>query len=139
VGALRILRETADILLEAVPKGLSMPNLVRDMKSIGGIQDVHDLHVWSITSNMYALSCHALIENLPPSDSSSILQSLNSMLSAKYHIDHATIQFECDPHQGTFCSVNGLYCQMEECNNNHHHTEQSEIAQGPDWRDVQVR
>src|SRR5713226_870272 len=139
VGALRILRETADILLEAVPKGLSMPNLVRDMKSIGGIQDVHDLHVWSITSNMYALSCHALIENLPPSDSSSILQSLNAMLSEKYHIDHATIQFECDPHQGTFCSVNGLYCQMEECNNNHHHTEQSEIAQGPDWRDVQVR
>jgi cobalt-zinc-cadmium efflux system protein len=114
VGALRILRETADILMEAVPKGLSMPNLVRDMKSIGGIQDVHDLHVWCITSNMYALSCHALIENLPPSDSSSILQSLNAMLSEKYHIDHATIQFECDPHQGTFCSVNGLYCQMEE-------------------------
>ena len=139
VGALRILRETADILMEAVPKGLSMANLVRDMKSIDGVQDVHDLHVWSITSNMYALSCHALIENLPPSDSSSILQSLNSMLSKKYHIDHATIQFECDPHQGTFCSVNGLYCQMEECNNNHHHTEQSEIAQGPDWRDVQVR
>src|SRR6266446_6989557 len=139
VGALRILRETADILMEAVPKGLSMPNLVRDMKSIGGIQDVHGLHVWCITSNMYALSCHALIENLPPSDSSSILQSLNSMLSEKYHIDHATIQFECDPHQGTFCSVNGLYCQMEECNNNHQHTEQSEIAQGPDWRDVQLR
>ena len=139
VGALRILRETADILMEAVPKGLSMANLVRDMKSIGGIQDVHDLHVWCITSNMYALSCHALIENLPPSDSSSILQSLNAMLSEKYHIDHATIQFECDPHQGTFCSVNGLYCQMEECNNNHRHTEQSEIAQGPDWRDVQLR
>src|SRR5216684_7449581 len=48
VGAWRILRETTDILLEAVPKGLSMPGLVKDMKSVEGIQDVHDLHVWSI-------------------------------------------------------------------------------------------
>ncbi len=113
VGAWRILCETTDILLEAVPKGLSMPNLVKDMKSVEGVQDVHDLHVWSITSNMYALSCHALIENLPPSNSSSILHSLNTMLSEKYHIGHATIQFECEPHQETYCAVNGLYCHME--------------------------
>jgi cobalt-zinc-cadmium efflux system protein len=122
VGAWRILRETTDILLEAVPKGLSMPNLVRDMKSVEGIQDVHDLHVWSITGNMYALSCHALIADLAPSASSAILQSLNTMLSEKYHIGHATIQFECDPHQETYCAVNGLYCQMESaeiCNHGH--------------------
>src|SRR5713101_6912655 len=56
IGAWRILRETTAILLEAVPKGLSMPELVKDMKSVEGVEDVHDLHVWSITSNMYALS-----------------------------------------------------------------------------------
>ena len=124
VGAWRILRETTDILLEAVPKGLSMPNLVRDMKSVEGIQDVHDLHVWSITGNMYALSCHALIADLAPSDSSAILQSLNTMLSEKYHIGHATIQFECDPHQETYCAVNGLYCHLETAENcNHDHSE----------------
>lgn len=127
VGAWRILRDTTDILLEATPKDLSMPNLVKDMKGVEGVQDVHDLHVWSITSNMYALSCHALIENLPPSDSSSILQSLNSMLSEKYHIGHATIQFECDPHQETYCAVNGLYCQMEGACENHNHAEQPGI------------
>jgi cobalt-zinc-cadmium efflux system protein len=91
---------------------------------------VHDLHVWSITGNMYALSCHALIDNLPPSDSSSILQSLNQILSEKYHIGHATIQFECDPHQETYCAVNGLYCQMEEMKeacDNHNHAEQPGI------------
>ena len=124
VSAWRILRETTDILLEAVPKGLSMPNLVRDMKSVEGIQDVHDLHVWSITGNMYALSCHALIADLAPSDSSAILQSLNTMLSEKYHIGHATIQFECDPHQETYCAVNGLYCHLETAENcNHDHSE----------------
>jgi cobalt-zinc-cadmium efflux system protein len=129
IGAWRILRETTDILLEAVPKGLSMPGLVKDMKSVKGIEDVHDLHVWSITNNMYALSCHALIANLPPSDSSVILQSLNTMLSEKYHIGHVTIQFECDPHQETYCAVNGLYCHMENGENcNHNHAERSEVS-----------
>jgi len=122
LGAWRILRETTEILLEAVPKGLSMLDLVRDMKSVQGVQDVHDLHVWCITSNMYALSCHALIDDLPPSDSSAILHSLNTILSEKYHIGHATIQFECQPHQETYCAVNGLYCHLEtaeQCNHNH--------------------
>jgi cobalt-zinc-cadmium efflux system protein len=120
IGAWRILRETIDILLEAVPKGLSMPGLVRDMRSVEGIEDVHDLHVWSITNNMYALSCHALIADLPPSDSSAILHSLNTMLSEKYHIGHVTIQFECNPHQEAYCVVNGLYCYMETAENGNH-------------------
>jgi len=92
---------------------------------------VHDLHVWSITSNMYALSCHALISDLPPSDSSVILHTLNTMLSEKYHIGHVTIQFECDPHQETYCAVNGLYCHMEmgeNCNHNHDHAERSVVS-----------
>ncbi len=137
IGAWRILRETSDILMEAAPKGLSMPDLVKDMKSIEGIQDVHDLHVWSITNNMYALSCHALIANLPPSESSSILNSLNTMLNEKYHISHATIQFECDSHQESYCSVNGLYCQMEECGN-HNHTDQAELSE-EDLRQVYTK
>jgi cobalt-zinc-cadmium efflux system protein len=126
IGAWRILRETTDILLESVPKGVSMPDLVKDMRSISGIQDVHDLHVWSITNNMYALSCHALINDLPPSDSSVILHSLNTMLDEKYHIGHVTIQFECNPHQEAYCAVNGLYCHMEPGeNSNHTHTANS--------------
>lgn len=129
LGAWRILRETTDILLEAVPKGVSMPGLVKDMRSVKGIENVHDLHVWSITNNMYALSCHALIADLPPSDSSVILQSLNRMLSEKYHIGHVTIQFECNPHQETYCAVNGLYCHMEMGENcNHDHGERSEVS-----------
>lgn len=124
LGAWQLLRETTNILLEAVPKGLSMSDLVEDMRKIDGIQDVHDLHVWSITNNMYALSCHAMIENLPPSASSSILQSLNSMLKERYRIVHATIQFEAHAHEEAYCSVNGLYCHLEagpDEHNHHHH------------------
>jgi cobalt-zinc-cadmium efflux system protein len=124
IGAWRILRETTDILLESVPKGLSMASLVKDMKAIDGIQNVHDLHVWCITSDMYALSCHALIADLPPSDSANILQSLNTMLSEKYHIGHTAIQFESDAHEGSCCEMDGLYCSMEtvkeQCNGHDH-------------------
>jgi cobalt-zinc-cadmium efflux system protein len=124
VGAWRILRETTDILLEAVPKDISMAHLVEDMRQVEGVQDVHDLHVWSITSGMYALSCHALIDNLPPSSSSPILQSLTALLNDKYHIAHSTIQFECNAHEGTCCEIAGLYCRMvpvkeHSCNHDH--------------------
>lgn len=116
IGSWRILRETTDILLEAAPREISMVNLVKDMKSIEGVQDVHDLHVWCIASGMYALSCHTLIDDLPPSGSSPILQSLTSMLSNDYHIGHTTIQFECGGPQEACCEIEGLYCCMETLN-----------------------
>ncbi|GAC1615230.1 MAG: cation diffusion facilitator family transporter [Ktedonobacteraceae bacterium] len=124
LGAWSILRETTDILLEAVPRDISLTHLVADMKYVEGVKDVHDLHVWCIASGMYALSCHTLINDLPPSGSSSILQSLTTMLSEKYHIGHATIQFECSDQQGGCCETKGLYCRMEaaqeKCNGHNH-------------------
>ncbi len=136
IGAWRILRETTDILLEAVPRELSMSDLVRDMRKIEGIQDVHDLHVWCITSNMYALSCHAMIDDVPQSKSSTILQSMNKMLNERYHIGHATIQFECNPHLEQCCSVDGLYCRMDahddSCNHAHTHAHGNALESAPD-------
>ncbi len=111
LGAWHILRETTDILLESTPKNISLPQLVEDMRKIDGVQDVHDLHVWCITSEMNALSCHVLIDNLPPSQSAPIMQALTDMLGKKYSIGHTAIQFESDPHQGT--CMDGLYCQMK--------------------------
>ncbi len=135
VGAWRILHETIDILMESVPKDISMPELVDDMVRVDGVQKVHDLHVWSITNNMNALSCHALIQNLPPSDSATILQSLNNMLSEKYRITHTTIQFECNDHQGTCCEMDGLYCRMEaareQCNGHSHDSESDTLHPVP--------
>lgn len=135
IGAWRILRETSNILLESVPAAISLPTLVRDMRAIKGVRDVHDLHVWSITNEMYALSCHALIYDVPTSKSSAMLQSLNTMLADKYHIGHTTIQFECDGQKGSCCEMRGLYCSMEaaveKCNgqtssHSHKHDECSE-------------
>lgn len=125
VGAWRILRETTDILLEATPKGISMTSLVEDIEHIKGVQSVHDLHVWSITSDRYALSCHTLIDNLPPSDSAAILQAMTNLLNEKYHIGHSTIQFESEAHEGAYCEQRGLYCCMETVNEHNHEHDHS--------------
>jgi cobalt-zinc-cadmium efflux system protein len=121
LGAWRVLRETSDILLESVPQDINLSGLVRDMMRVQGVQDVHDLHVWCITSGMYALSCHAQIEDLPPSKSAAILTSVESMLRDKYHIGHTAIQFESYAHQGHCCEADGLYCQMAVVVEDQHH------------------
>lgn len=112
-GAWKILRETTNILLESVPNEINLSALVRDMMRVPGIEDVHDLHVWCIASNMYALSCHAQIEDLPPSKSATILSSLETMLQDRYSIGHTAIQFESHSHQRHCCDMDGLYCNME--------------------------
>jgi cobalt-zinc-cadmium efflux system protein len=112
IGAWRVLRETTDILLESVPSDINLPELVRDMMRVRGVQDVHDLHVWCISSGMYALSCHTQIADLPPSQSTPILTNIETMLRDKYHISHTAIQFESYAHQGHCCEMDGLYCNM---------------------------
>ena len=111
-GTWNILRETTNILLEAVPENISVKNLVGDVKNIEGVKDVHDLHIWSITRGVTALSCHVMIDNLPPSASASILQSITAMLNDRYSIGHTTIQFECNSHKDMCCEVDGLYCRL---------------------------
>lgn len=112
-GTGHILHETLDILLEAVPAGISLKALLSDMEKVTGVEAIHDLHVWSVCSGMHALSCHVLIDDLPPSKSIAILCELKDLLRETYDIDHATIQFECSPTQGTSCVNGELYCCFE--------------------------
>ena len=119
-GAWRILRETADILLESTPKGIDLSALVDDMKRVPEVKNVHDLHVWSITSGMYALSAHVQTTNLPLDKCAPVLHQLENMLHDRYRIGHSTLQFECNAHQGRCSEMDGLYCQMEEAHNHAH-------------------
>jgi cobalt-zinc-cadmium efflux system protein len=89
-----IIRDSLNILLEGLPKGLALTDVARDLGGIHGVIDVHDLHIWSLGSEAHALSCHVLIEDMPPSSSDSILKSINQVLCDRFHIHHTTIQFE---------------------------------------------
>lgn len=89
-----ILKDSLNILLEGLPKGLSLSEVTGAICQVSGVLDVHDLHIWSLGSNAHALSCHVLIEDMPPSESDSILRNVNSVLDARFHIHHTTVQFE---------------------------------------------
>ena len=89
-----IVRETLNILLEGTPRGCSLAEIRVSLQAIDGVEDVHDLHVWSIGSETAALSCHISIADIPPSVSERILREVKERLHEEFHIDHTTIQFE---------------------------------------------
>lgn len=93
-SALGILRETLNILLEGTPRGIELDRISDVLRTIDGVQDVHDLHVWSLGSESHALSCHITIADIPPSASERILREVKERLLASFHIHHTTIQFE---------------------------------------------
>jgi cobalt-zinc-cadmium efflux system protein len=89
-----IVRETLNILLEGTPRGLKLERVASAICAIDGVNDVHDLHVWSIGSETHALSCHISIADIPPSVSERILRDVKACLHHDFQIDHTTIQFE---------------------------------------------
>jgi cobalt-zinc-cadmium efflux system protein len=93
-SAVGIVRETLNILLEGTPRGMTIGTIETAMRSIDGVNDVHDLHVWSIGSETHALSCHIAIADIPPSASDRILRDVKELLLRDFKIDHTTIQFE---------------------------------------------
>jgi len=101
-----IIHESLNILLEGLPRGIELHRVTAAMQGVGGVIDVHDLHIWSLGTQAHALSCHVLIEDMPPSASESILKSINSVL-CDFGIHHCTVQFEHVP-----CAVSDNGCGM---------------------------
>jgi cobalt-zinc-cadmium efflux system protein len=89
-----IVRESLNILLEGLPRGIHLADVALAMGSVDGVLGVHDLHIWSLGSSTHALSCHVLIEDVPPSESDTILRSVNALLERRFGIAHTTVQFE---------------------------------------------
>lgn len=99
-----VTRESLNILLEGLPRGIKLNDVAAAMRGQEGVLDVHDLHIWSLGSSTHALSCHVRIADVPPSASDIILRRINGMLADRYHISHTTIQFE---HIGCAISESG--------------------------------
>ena len=99
-----IIRESLNILLEGLPRGIRLNDVEAGMRLVEGVLDVHDLHIWSLGSSSHALSCHVRIADVPPSASEAILRAINAVLADQFHIAHTTVQFE---HVGCAISENG--------------------------------
>jgi cobalt-zinc-cadmium efflux system protein len=93
VGAGRLLRDSTDILLESVPRHVSMAEVHRRMLAVPGVEAVHDLHVWAVTSGMVAMSGHAVVPDLEAHPG--VLDGIRTEMS-RMGIGHVTIQLEVD-------------------------------------------
>jgi cobalt-zinc-cadmium efflux system protein len=89
-----IIRESLDILLEGIPRGMTLERIEECICNIPGVNSVHDLHVWSIGSDTHSLSCHVGIDDMRASESETILRTIRQELETRFHIHHTTIQFE---------------------------------------------
>jgi cobalt-zinc-cadmium efflux system protein len=114
-GAWGILRETIDILMEATPRAVNIAQLARDIVAQPEVTDVHDLHVWSITGGVYALSAHVRVYDRLLSACDVLAERLRRMLGETYGIAHTTLQMECSG-----CDPNDLYCTLPPDGARHH-------------------
>ena len=105
-GAVRVVRESADILLESVPRHVEMEKVTAAVKNVTGVEDMHDIHIWTITSGIYALSAHLKIADQTVSASCDIVTRVNELLERDFNITHTTLQLECES-----CPT-GLICNL---------------------------
>lgn len=93
VGAWRLVRESVDVLLEAAPPHISLDSVRSSLEALPGVESVHDLHVWTVTSGVVALSAHAVVREA--GDHQDVLERANDAL-AGMGIHHVTVQLECE-------------------------------------------
>ncbi len=113
-GAVRLVRDSVDILMEAVPKNIDAETVVGVIKEIPGVEEIHDIHIWTITSGIVALSAHLMIEDQMVSLSTDVRDKVNHMLAERFGITHTTLQLECSRCES--CPV-GVVCQIARADN----------------------
>jgi cobalt-zinc-cadmium efflux system protein len=98
--ALALLREAAHVLLEGTPRGVDTAEVDRVLRTVPGVHDVHDLHLWTITSGRHAVSAHLVVDearSLHCGDAS-VLDAAAKVLQSNFGLTHSTLQVEHDDH-----------------------------------------
>jgi cobalt-zinc-cadmium efflux system protein len=101
-SAIGIIRDSVEILMESLPKGMTLENVATAMLKVQGIVEVHDMHIWCLGSNSQALSCHVHILDMPTSETEQIAHQVREILAHEFDIHHTTIQFEHTHPPGEF-------------------------------------
>jgi cobalt-zinc-cadmium efflux system protein len=106
-GTSRMLRTVINILLEGTPKHIDPKKVIKRLTGINGVLNIHDLHIWSITSYLHVLSAHLVLEDWALKDVNSILNKIKVMLNKEFGISHSTLQLEKGDYKevGHICSI----------------------------------
>ena len=92
IGSWHLVAQSVNVLLEGSPAHLDVPTVMRAMRQVPGVKAVHDVHIWTITSGMEAMSAHVVMEDLQAGQQ--LLARLNDLLQSQFHIRHTTLQLE---------------------------------------------
>ncbi len=104
-GAWSLVRESVSILLESVPSHISIDRLTSEIAKVRGVREAYHIHVWTITSGVYAMSAHVVIDDQLVSGSRDIIKEIRNVLAEKFNVVHSTIQLECDRCESGVCSL----------------------------------
>jgi cobalt-zinc-cadmium efflux system protein len=107
-----VLRESCTVLLEGTPTGMDMPALIAAIKGVGGVLDVHDLHVWMVGPGVVACSCHILVAEQSVREGQQVLRAVVHDIEHRFHITHTTVQVEVEG-----CDANDMYCTGQRSGN----------------------
>ena len=112
ISGYRVMRDSVHILMEGTPKGLSLETIEQRLVEHAQVQKVHDIHVWSITSGLHALSCHVVVDgDMRIHEASKLIAELEQRLQ-DLNISHATIQVESVGHTQNQCHSDDLLCNI---------------------------
>jgi cobalt-zinc-cadmium efflux system protein len=92
--SVRLVLDSASVLLEGAPSKIDAKAVDEAIRSIAGVKSIHDLHIWTIGSELYALTCHVVVEDQSLSRAAELLAKINDMLRKRFGIAHITIQLD---------------------------------------------
>ena len=110
VPAFGLLREAFEVLLESTPPGLDPAELIGAICAVDGVDDAHDLHVWSLSTDVRALSAHVMVSGHPTLEEAQVVGvRVKTALAAAYGIAHVTLELECE----SCGEVNERFCAID--------------------------
>ena len=115
--AVRLLRATTDVLLEATPAGLDLAVLVDAVAADPSVDEVHDVHAWALSSEVHALSAHVVMNGHPTLEEAQVVgDRIKRLIADRFRITHATLELECEPCMDDDrdpCAIDGLTPTLE--------------------------
>ena len=105
----KLLRATTDVLLESTPLGIDTDDVAGAIREMAGVEEVHDLHVWSLSSDIRALSAHLVMSGHPTLEEAQVVgDSVKRMIAPRFNVSHITLELECEA-----CSSDGSWCAID--------------------------
>jgi cobalt-zinc-cadmium efflux system protein len=107
-AAYSILKEGLRVLMEASPSNIDIEEMIKTLRGVPGVKDIHDVHVWVISPQLHAMSSHVLVDDLLVSQATEIRRELEDLLKNRFSIQHTMLQMEC-----RLCNPSDTFCVLD--------------------------